>query len=104
MRRDSWLGWLAAFLAAVTISALAVSGWAIRRSDNRLENALFALCAFQDDLQRRVLLGQEFLERHPDGIPGLARSDLERSLSNQQQTLAALAPYLTSCPKEEDVL
>lgn len=104
MRRDSWLGWLAAFAAVATIGALGVSGLVIVRSDDRLEGALLALCALQDDLERRVLVTQQFIEDHPNGVPGISRTDLERSMQNQQQTLAALAPHLTDCPKEEDAL
>ncbi len=50
-----------------------------------------ALCAFKHDLLRRHDDGAVFLIKHPDGIPGISRADIERSLSNQQATLDSLA-------------
>ncbi len=49
-----------------------------------------ALCSFKDDLQRRYDAGLQFVADHPDGIPGISRNDLERSLANQHATLDSL--------------
>lgn len=86
--------------ALISVVAFGLSGWAIVHKDDRLENALLALCALQDDLERRVLAGQQFIEEHPNGIPGISRTDLERSIQNQQMTLGAIDPYLTDCPED----
>ena len=87
--------------AIATLAALGVSGYAIVHKDHRLENALHALCALQDDLERRVIQGQIFIEKHPNGVAGISRTDLERSIENQQRTLSAIAPHLSNCPEED---
>lgn len=97
---SGWFIRLLPFGALVAMVALGLSAYSIARSDERLENALLALCAFQDDLERRVLAGQIFLEQNPNGIPGIPRGDIERSIENQQRTLGAIEPYLADCPEE----
>lgn len=101
--RDRWL-WVLGAGALLSTVAFGFSGWAIVQKDDRLESALLAICALQDDLERRVLNAQQFIEDHPGGIPGISRADLERSIQNQQMTLAALSPHLSDCPEEEDAL
>lgn len=55
-----------------------------------------ALCTFKTDLQRRVDDGNEFLAKHPNGIPGIPAKTLRTSLDNQQRTISALRGL--SCP------
>jgi hypothetical protein len=55
-----------------------------------------ALCTFKNDLKRRYDDSVEFLEKHPNGIPGISGADIQRSLSNQKATLDALASL--ECP------
>lgn len=97
---SDWLLRVLALAAVLSIAAFGFAGWSIVRSDNRLESALLALCALQDDLERRVLAGSIFLEKNPNGVAGISRGDIERSLENQQRTLSALEPHLTDCPEE----
>lgn len=49
-----------------------------------------ALCELRADLERRADSLVSFIEAHPQGIPGISRTELERSLSNQRQTLQSL--------------
>ena len=49
-----------------------------------------ALCALNDDIERRVTVSLEFLEKHPQGIQGISREDIKRSLDSQRSTLRAL--------------
>lgn len=86
--------------AVMTVAALGLAAWSIgsladRNAENR--RALLALCALEDDLERRILTTEQFLEENPAGIPGVPLSTLEQSLANQRQTLAAIAPHL-DCP------
>ena len=50
----------------------------------------FALCALKADIQRRYDNGVDFLERNPQGIPGLSATEIGRSLESQRSTLEAL--------------
>lgn len=99
-----WITWLTAAMflanAVIVIGLLTLRANDLERQADANRSAVLALCAFEDDLERRVLTGQEFLRKHPDGIPGITGADISRSLSNQQQTLDAIKPYLTDCPKE----
>lgn len=49
-----------------------------------------ALCAFKGDLRSRYRNGVEFLEEHPDGIPGISAAQIQRSLDQQKATLGSL--------------
>ena len=53
-----------------------------------------ALCALRDDLVRRLADGEEFLAKHPNGIPGISVNDIRRSLQSQRQTIDVLEPGL----------
>lgn len=50
-----------------------------------------ALCTLRHDLEQRHEAGVAFLETHPNGIQGISRSDLQRSLSAQESTLDSLS-------------
>lgn len=89
-----WFSWFSIF---VCVLALALFAWtSVQRSHDqaaleklaRETNA--ALCAFKTDLQRRYDAGVEFLEKNPNGIPGISGADIQRSLVNQKATLDAL--------------
>ena len=49
-----------------------------------------AVCKYRADLQARYDAGREFVKKHPNGIPGISRSDLDRSLKVQAATLKSL--------------
>lgn len=55
-----------------------------------------ALCAFHDDLQRRVESSGAFLKAHPEGVPGISASDIRTALTNQRATLKSLDDL--TCP------
>lgn len=56
-----------------------------------------ALCELRADLERRAESLVAFIEEHPQGVLGISRTDLERSLSSQHQTIASLADL--ECPQ-----
>lgn len=87
--------WFSAVFAIVALIVLGVL-FAVRASDLRKLDELTrstnqALCTFRLDLERRTDLTAQFLEDHPEGIPGVSRADLIRSLTNQQATLESLS-------------
>lgn len=86
--------------AVISVAAFGLASWSIVHKDDRLENALLALCALQDDLQRRVNDSREYLQKHPQGAPalGLSPADIRRSIDNQQRTIDSIDPYLGDCP------
>jgi uncharacterized protein involved in outer membrane biogenesis len=50
-----------------------------------------ALCSFLGDLKGRVETSEEFLQEHPNGIPGLSVEAIRTSLRNQKMTVASLS-------------
>lgn len=50
-----------------------------------------AVCTFREDLRRRVNSSKDFLEKNPNGIPGLDGATIRNSIVNQQKTVDALA-------------
>lgn len=81
-------------LAAVVL--LLVQLGTIRRLSLEGKQAHDGLCVLKDDLQRRIDDSRSFLKTHPAGIPGISATVILTSISNQEQTLASLAPI--TCP------
>jgi hypothetical protein len=50
-----------------------------------------ALCALRGDLERRVASSQQFLVKHPAGIPGIPVQTIRNGIVNQQRTINALS-------------
>lgn len=83
----------AAFMVVSSIAlggALALRSADQARIDDLAKSTNDALCTFKNDLQRRADGAREFLRTHPDGFAGLTRTDLQRSIDNQQATLRSL--------------
>ena len=53
------------------------------------DNAHKAICALRADRVKGVQEGREFLRNHPHGIPGITAADIERSISQQLETVRA---------------
>jgi len=53
------------------------------------DNAHKAICALRADRIQSIEDGKAFLRRHPDGIPGITRSDIQRSIDQQEVTVRA---------------
>jgi len=53
------------------------------------DNAHKAICALRADRIHGIEEGKEFLKKHPQGIPGITRADIERSITQQQETVRA---------------
>lgn len=49
-----------------------------------------ALCALRDDLDKRIEGSQNFLDEHPNGIPGIPASLIRQGLSNSRRTRETL--------------
>jgi hypothetical protein len=70
--------------------------WTIRAHDvsrvNRIASTnQAALCAFRNDVVGRVASSEQFLEEHPNGIPGISPAMIRQSLIAQRQTVEALS-------------
>lgn len=51
-----------------------------------------ALCAFRQDIERRALASQDFLEEHPSGLPkaGITPKLILEQQANYQRTITSL--------------
>jgi hypothetical protein len=80
-------------LALTHVTDLSTTVAANQRADTN------ALCALRADLQTRVSTTQDFLLKHPNGIPGIPAPVLRSGIVNEQRTILALSPI--SCPVSE---
>jgi hypothetical protein len=79
--------------------ALAMFGgvaWTIRahdvsRVDQIANTNQQALCAFRYDVEQRVASSEQFLQDHPNGIPGISPAAIRSSLQAQRHTVEALS-------------
>ena len=80
------------YLVLVAFGTFAWIEAANRRDDIKQAalSANSALCALRNDVERRVVNSQEFLDKHPGGIPGISRQDIKQSIANQRRTIKAL--------------
>jgi hypothetical protein len=51
---------------------------------------LHALCALRDDLHQRIVGAEDFLRKHPGGIPGIPAKTIQATVDGQRRTIAAL--------------
>lgn len=56
-----------------------------------------ALCAYHDDLAKRVAQSQAFIATHPNGFAGISQQTIQVSIDNEKSALLALAPL--RCPE-----
>lgn len=75
----------------VSIVALSISLFGNLMLYQVANNNRETLCTLRGDLQTRRESGVKFLAEHPNGIPGISREDLERSLRSQAATLNSLS-------------
>lgn len=92
-RHDLRWALVAYLLVAV---ALAVSLYRQQQEINKGKRATTALCALQYDLERRVKAGEDFLEEHPRGVPGIPARTIMASIENQRSTIRTLE--VLRCP------
>jgi cbb3-type cytochrome oxidase subunit 3 len=69
---------------------------ALAREANR-ENA--SICALRHDLERRISSAHDFLQTHPNGIPGISAAVIQKGIHDQGRTLHALR--FVHCPPEK---
>lgn len=88
------LVWVSVVSACLCLALLAYTSVLRARDVRAIERVAVetnhALCALRHDLESRYVNGVEFLERNPNGIPGISPQDITRSLESQRSTLAAL--------------
>lgn len=91
--RDLWI------LAATGIALIGVLNSNSTAQDvaTNQQSTLSALCALRSDLETRVQSGNDFLSKHPGGIPGIPVATIRASNANEERTIIALSPL--PCPK-----
>lgn len=77
------------FLAYLTLWVVLVGSLYWQYTDMR--NTTNSLCALRDGLESRVAESEQFLKAHPNGIPGISKQDITRSIVNQKLTISALS-------------
>lgn len=55
------------------------------------------VCRLRDDLKTRVASSEEFLQSHPDGIPGFSAKAIQTSIDGQRRTIRSLG-VIGPCP------
>lgn len=56
------------------------------------------LCILKADLASRIKNSRDYLKTHPEGIAGISRADILKSIANQQSTLDSLRPLVCVPP------
>jgi hypothetical protein len=87
---------IATVILTVLMMALVILGYADSTSQRdaikqTAAQSHTALCSFVADLEQRVESSEEFLDEHPNGIPGLSVEVIRTSLANQRQTIESLS-------------
>jgi hypothetical protein len=75
--------------------------WSVRANDTARVDEIAttnqtALCALRTDVERRIISSEQFLEDHPNGIPGISAATIRQSLTAQRETVDALSAV--ECP------
>jgi hypothetical protein len=89
MTRATVILYLVLFLFGGTV-------WTIRARDLEHVDGIasqnqVALCAFRADVTSRVASSEQFLEDHPNGIPGISPAMIRANLTAQRATIDALS-------------
>ncbi len=53
------------------------------------DNVHHSLCTLRQERIQGIVDAKKFLDRHPQGIPGISRADIMRSIETQKQTVRA---------------
>jgi len=70
----------------LVLVGIAVGVWKVY---DLADNAHKAICALRADRIQSIEDAQQFLRKHPDGIPGITRRDIQRSIDQQEVTVRA---------------
>lgn len=85
-----------ALLGLNALNLLHGQAQATHENRHNQQNTTAALCTLRRDLEARVSASQNFLEIHPNGIPGISAATIQTSIVSQQRTIKAL--QLIHCP------
>lgn len=55
------------------------------------DNVHKAVCALRADRVKSIEESVKFVHQHPNGIPGISRADIERSIEQQRVTVRAFS-------------
>lgn len=89
--RRSWYADHAALLAIILGVAIVLGGTISNALDIRGTSSDLkrSICALRHERQQSVANAVQFLKENPNGIPGVSRADILRSIKLQQQTVRA---------------
>ena len=90
LHRTWWiehLNELIVIVGAIVILAGVFAG--VLRVWQTAEEAHHAICALRHEREQAIIDAKKFLSEHPQGIPGITRADIERSIGTQEQTVRA---------------
>lgn len=80
------LRWYVVLIPLAALAALLIIFTVYRNNQTRV-----ALCALRVDIDQRIAGSQDFLKKHPNGIPGLIPAGVIRvNIRNSQRTRKAL--------------
>lgn len=74
--------------AAVVVGVVLVVG-GVFKVYQTADNVHRSLCALRAERIRGIVNGKKFLQEHPQGIPGISRADILRSIETQKETVRA---------------
>lgn len=81
-----WRSHLSAFV--VVVGVLLVAGGVLKVYQTA-DQAHKAICALREERIDAIHASEKFIHDHPQGIPGISRADIERSIATQRQTVRA---------------
>jgi hypothetical protein len=99
--RHLWYLSVATVLLFVALAAVVYWGVTSSQKDRRElrkeeVRTTSALCSLRRDLEGRIASTQDFLNKHPHGIPGIPVATIRTSLNNQRATVKSLD--ILACP------
>jgi hypothetical protein len=83
-------------LIALVVLILAAGGASAIYVVNTNKDTRDSLCTLRGDLESRVQQTRDYLDKHPEGFPGVSARQLSESIRNQDRTVDALGAL--DCP------
>lgn len=90
----NWIQWLTLIMCAVIAVTIPLIVWrqeqTVASNQVLAEQAHLALCEIKTQDEQRIASTKAFLHQHPNGIPGISRAVLLRSVHITEAQLEAL--------------
>ena len=89
MRRYRSSSWTDFVVGVALVIVLAGTFAGVLKVYQTADQAHQAICALREERVDGIKSAQRFLHKHPQGIPGISRADIQRSIETQKQTVRA---------------